>query len=456
MLLITSGECLRIRDGLIWERSPRLEPEIGETVHQLGQAEIHPGLWDHHLHLLHWARLSQVLDLTECSSREELLQRVREWPGPFVCGQGWNEARWSDARWPSAEELGPRPVFLTRSDLHCALVNRASLDLVGLQAGQPIEGGKVQDNAVFDKAMLAFQHHLPQADRASLERVVSQLHAWGIVGVVDQRIFEERELHQALPLYRGLPLRIHCNLAPEDLPAAQELGLWHGFGDDWLRLGHVKFFSDGSLGARTARFIEPYQGEQQRGLWLTPPELLREGFARAHQAGFPISVHAIGDEAVLAVIEALEAVGCHPSDRIEHLQYLHPEWAQRLARLGVTASMQPVHMLDDRVTSETYVGSRSCHYYRLQTLLRAGVKLVFGSDAPVASANPWLGMQAAVERGGWYPQEGITLAQARSAYGSLWSEPNWADLVVLEDGQVRQTWVGGRLCYDSKKNAQMA
>lgn len=449
------------------EAAPGL-PVGQDSVIDLEGARVVPGLWDTHTHLLMYGESLQQLDLRSCRSRSELLRAVREWPGEWVHGGNWNEGAWDDPGWPTLSELedasGGRPLYLARSDLHSALVNSAAMQLAGVSEGE-VSGGRVADGAAYDLALLPFQAILPRVEPASaLRAAVARLHAYGIVGVVDQRIKDYPELHRVLPLYRQEKprLRIHCNLPQHSLPEIEALGLTFGFGDDWVRLGHVKFFADGSLGSRTARMLEPYAGTSERGLWVTPEHELRRDFAHAHSRGFPVSIHAIGDEAVDRVLRVFEEVGTHPLDRIEHVQYCRPEWASRMARLGIVASMQPLHLVDDRPTSELLVGERSRDYYRLNTLQQAGVRLNFGSDAPVALPDPWLGIQAASERRlgsdpPWYPEECISPEAALEAYtrpslgwqkvGAL--EPGfYADFVALQDGKVRVTVVGGEVVYE--------
>jgi len=223
----------------------------------------------------------------------------------------------------------------------------------------------------------------------------------------------------------------------------------------------VKFFSDGSLGSRTARMRAPYLGyPDERGLWLTEPQELAAGLERARAHGFPVSVHAIGDEAVSLV------AGLNP-ERIEHVQILAPE---DLPRIRAVASMQPVHLLDDRLQSEQLLGQRSSGYYRLRSLHAQGTRLSFGSDAPVASPDPWLGIHAACLRRlrgqeAWYPGECLDRLTALRAYtdGMGWEGHHSleigsvADFCVLDrdpltcpwpsEIQVLRTVVAGQTTY---------
>lgn len=411
-----------------------LSARTGEEVHDCGGAYLLPGLWDSHLHLLLLARALGQIDLSDCRNQDEFLERVARAEGDWIEGHGWNQSHWDNPALPGLEELdratGGRPCWLTRADLHSALANTEALKRAGISDQTPDPpGGRFERDEdgrltglLADRAQLLVERVLALPEGERLERLLrqaaAQLNGWGIVGVCDQRLKDLDDGPLAFSTYARLrlPLRIHCNRgAHEDLsqgPRFQE-------GDDWLRCGHVKFFSDGSLGSRTARMLEPFVGGDERGLWLTPPVELREGFARAHSQGFPVSVHAIGDEAVREVLRLLPG---HPLDRVEHLQIIHPEDLGTFHRQSPVASMQPVHLLDDRVQADQLLGERARGYYRLASLHARGVRLSFGSDAPVASADPWLGLQAAClrRRSGreepWFPDECLDRRVALQAY----------------------------------------
>ena len=474
-------DSLRIREEELQETGVRLRPLDGEFELDAEGCLALPGFWDTHVHTLFWARMLKQLDLTGVRSREALLRAVREYAqsgkSEWVAGGGWSEALWEDTRWPTFDELDEAaqglPLFLSRSDLHSALVNREALKRAGLNEHSPDPpGGRISDGAVYDLAMWPFEKLLPMLEGLALERAVAEaigmLHAWGITGIVDQRIKDAPDLQESMQVFQRVKprLRIHVNLAEQHLPMLEELALPFGWGDRWMRLGHVKFFSDGSLGSRTAKMREPYIGTANTGLWLTTPDELRRKFAWTHRLGYPVCVHAIGDEAVDTVLGIFEEVGTHPLDRIEHVQYLDKPWAHRIAKLGVTASVQPTHLLDDRRTSEDLVGERSRDYYRLNSLQDAGARLAFGSDAPVATPDPWLAIRAATKRQRaseppWYPEECIDWDSAVRAYtedaaASLgWNQTGrldpgcWADLILVRDETVQLTMIGGEVVYQA-------
>jgi predicted amidohydrolase YtcJ len=303
--------------------------------------------------------------------------------------------------------------------------------------------------------------------------------------------------YQRLRRRGRLDLRVHCNVAAHQLSDLAALGLQAGFGDDRLRLGHVKVFADGSLGSRTAWMLAPFAkqpGEPDNlGVCVTPPDQMAAEFRRAAEIGFPISVHAIGDRANRVVLEIFEemATSAPPPPmphRIEHVQTIAPEDLPRLAALGLTASVQPLHAPDDRAIADRLLGPRGRTTYGFRSLLASGARLAFGSDAPVADPNPFLGIHAALyrrhvgEADPWYPEEIVTLEQALHAYTLAAAEAGgWArtigsispgkrgDLIVLDrdlfalatageadalaSAQIVMTLFDGRIVYEAGADA---
>jgi len=281
---------------------------------------------------------------------------------------------------------------------------------------------------------------LPESQAAAhLQAVAQELHALGIVSAHDQRMKDHSEegpqafrLYQRLAARGELPLRISCNQEAAHLDELIALGLQSGFGDEWVRLGHVKLFADGSLGARTAWMLEPYEVDpHNRGMFLTSPQEMTAVIQQAHRHGIAISIHAIGDRANRTVLDIFAEVLAAGSDtppliphRIEHVQTIQPEDQPRLAQLGITASMQPLHCTDDIPNTDKLWGPRGRNTYPFRHLLEMGTNLAFGSDAPVASPNPWWGIHAAVTRqrrdgspaGGWHPEQRLRVEEAVRAY----------------------------------------
>jgi hypothetical protein len=232
-----------------------------------------------------------------------------------------------------------------------------------------------------------------------------------------------------------LRLRVLKNLPIEDLDHAVALGIHTGFGDDWLRIGSLKVFADGALGPHTAAMLAPFEDDPNNlGMLLVDNEELFELGQKAVENGLSLAVHAIGDRANHEVLRAFEQLRGYETQqeipfnlrhRIEHVQLIHPDDAPKLAKLGIIASMQPIHATSDMKMADTYWGTRASNAYAWQTQLQHGAKLSFGSDAPVESPNPFWGLHSAVTRQradgspgsqGWYPKQRLTIQEALQAY----------------------------------------
>ena len=451
------------------------------------------GLWDAHIHLFEMAMARRQVCLTGCRCREDLLEKIRAaaranpGTGPLL-GWGWTSSDWSDRRLPDRHEIdralgSERPALFLRSDLHSGLASTSALRRAGYLDPPPeIEGGMVEVGAdglasglVLEMALgplrASFAPPGKEEVRQALAETLAWLHSLGITAICDQRLKDHSEgplCRQALAVLEGegrLATRVVSNLAFPELEGP--LPVLTG---EFLRLGHVKLFADGSLGSLTARMFEPYQGQPaNRGIWLTEPRGLRQEFALVSSRGLPLSVHAIGDEAVRFCLDLLAGLPRRRGGalhRMEHAQTIAEEDLGRLARLGVVASMQPTHLLDDLELAEAALGTRTRLLYRFRSLLEAGTTLAFGSDAPVADPNPFLGLHAAVhrqrpermERGAWNPAERISLEEALRAYtygpalacglgdrvGRL-APGMWADLVVPDGDLFAMAREGERL-----------
>jgi predicted amidohydrolase YtcJ len=239
------------------------------------------------------------------------------------------------------------------------------------------------------------------------------------------------------------------HLPHSGLDAALALGLESGVGDDAFRVGGIKLFADGALGSRTAALLEPYEGTADRGMELIAPRELAGTVRRALEGGLALAIHAIGDRALRNTLDAFDAAGGAlgrprlPS-RIEHLQLVDPADAPRLARLGVAASMQPVHCTSDLVMADRAWGSRCENAYPWRRMLASGAALAFGSDAPVEAPGTAAGLFAAITRcradgspaGGWRPAERLSLDEALSCYTSAPARlaGSWPRLGTLRPG----------------------
>ena len=413
---------------------------------------ILPGLTDAHLHLKHYALSLQKIDC-ETDTKDECLRRVEERlktarPGEWILGHGWNQNVWG--LWPTAAELDAvapdNPVYLTAKSLHAAWANTTALRLANItsQTSDP-QNGQVQRDAkgnatgiLLETAMELVGDKIPEpgigeiAD--AMEKAQAILWKMGLTGVHD---FDRRDSFMALQQlhkHGRLKLRVLKNIPVELLDQAYELGLSAGFGDDWLRIGSVKVFMDGALGPHTAAMFQPYIGEEDnRGILNMDGEELFEHGRKAAQVGLALTVHAIGDRANHEVLNAYEQMRNYESEnhlpafrhRIEHVQVIHPDDAARLGKMNIIASMQPIHATSDMLMADAFWGERSRLAYAMRTQLDHGARLALGSDAPVESPNPFLGLYAAVTRRradgspsveGWYPEQKLTMAEAWEGY----------------------------------------
>lgn len=416
---------------------------------------ILPGLTDAHIHIKHYALGLAKIDC-ETKTKEECLHRVAERvknskPGEWILGHGWNQNEWSaGGEWPSSADLDAiapdNPVYLTAKSLHAAWANTSALNLARIanDTPNPKDGAIQRDGKgratgiLLETAMQLVGDVVPENTMRDIEQAIESaqpiLWKMGITGIHD---FDRRDSFMALQSLRAqgkLKLRVNKNIPVESVNEANKLGLRSGFGDEWLWLGSVKVFMDGALGPHTAAMFQPYEDEPgNRGILNMDGEELFEYSRKAADVGLGMTVHAIGDKANHEVLNAFEQLRKYEKEnnlphlrhRIEHVQVLHADDAPRLAQLNVIASMQPIHATSDMLAADRFWGARSKLAYAWRTQLDHGAVLAFGSDAPVESPNPFLGLHAAVTRRradgspsaeGWYPEQKISLTEALSAY----------------------------------------
>ncbi|HOG48748.1 MAG TPA: amidohydrolase, partial [Anaerolineae bacterium] len=416
-----------------------------------GHAAV-PGLTDAHLHLVMYGLSLQQVDLRATRSLSEALERVRARaatarPGEWLTGRGWDRNLWSPPDFPTRRALDSvapaNLVALSSKDEHALWVNSAALRALGVGAATADpEGGRIVRDAgtgeptgiLLERAANEAWGHIPAPGPQEMRRAVlaaaERALSLGLTGVHDCEGGAELAAFMGLWREGALPLRVYAHLAREGLDAAVALGLRSGFGDEWLRVGHLKLFADGSLGSRTADMLEPYEGDPgNRGVTVVDAAALREILERAVRAGIAPATHAIGDRAVRRVLDVYAQTrhlwapqGLRP--RIEHVQLLAPADVPRLGELGVVASMQPIHATSDIDMAEAYWGARSAGAYAWRSLLDAGTVLAFGSDCPVETLDPLAGIHAAATRqrpdgtppGGWRAEQGLGVDDAVRAY----------------------------------------
>ena len=468
----------------------------------LGGRLVLPGLTDAHFHYYDWALGLRRLALAEATSladlRERLAQRASETPpGQWILGQGWNETRWPEPRQPHRADLDDaapdHPVILWRNDMHLAVVNSRALREAGITGDtpNPPEGVIDRDEAgqptgILRELAINLVRDVipPPTEEETIEAMrdgFAVLHRLGLTGVHGYRIMGGADgppafrAYQRLQVAGELTLRMWMLIPGERLDEAIGLGVRTGFGSDYLRVGHVKLFSDGGQGARTAWMLEPYEDTGDCGMPLTPMKEIAEAIARADRAGLAVAIHAIGDRAnreLITIFENLpqvqnlrEVAPPAAPHRIEHVQMIRPEDVARLGQLNVVASVQPIHAPDDIPMIEKSVGPRGRFAYPFRDMLDAGVTLAFGSDCPVANPNPMFGIHAAVTRrqrdgvpqGGWYPRQRLTVAEAVWSYtmGAALVAGREADLGSITPGKLADLVVLDRDILALERTAPM-
>jgi predicted amidohydrolase YtcJ len=476
-----------------------------------------PGFYDSHAHVLSGGQLLGQVNLKDCKDEAEfgaLLRKFdRELPRDrWLLGGNWDHDRAFAGKLPTAaivdKYVPDRPVFIHRYDGHMSLANTRALALAGVTAAtkDPAGGvvyrladGKTPSGVLKDNAMGLVGRVVPAAtDEEVLEAVRAALGEARRVGVTSIQDLDGSDAPTRRKLFRAYQQlaragKLTCRIDLRWPIAAQkeltDLGAEAELGGDFIRIGGVKGFLDGSLGSSTAKMYEPYEGDKENtGVYVTPREEMAKLVAAADAARLPVAVHAIGDRANAELLDifAAAAKANGPRDRrfrVEHVQHLRPEEFKRFKELDVIASLQPYHLIDDGRWAEGRIGTKRCTTsYANRSLLDAGARLAFGSDWPVAPLDPLPGLDAAVNRrtldgkhpGGWFPEQKITVKEAIEAYtlGSAYAgfaekdrgsitAGKLADLVVLDrdildekerdrvgETKVVLTVVGGKVVFE--------
>lgn len=443
---------VRIGRGVITEIGAGLNRD-GAEVHEAGGALAIPGLWDAHVHFAQWAAMSRRVDVAETAGPEGVVARVVDHldreptePGMVVQGFGWRVAGWD--RLPTTAELdaavGDRPVILISGDCHAGWLSTAAYRALG----EPVRPGHLDEEDWFPiYSRLSDLHEDDRAVRASVEKAMRDAAAQGIVGIDDME-FEDGRTAWPQRVAEGLDLlQVRPCVYPEGLERAIAAGVRTGDRLDesgLVRMGPLKVISDGSLNTRTAWCCEPFVTDvalaEPHGKNNVDRAELTALLTRAHEHGITSAVHAIGDAALVAAVEAFAASGARGS--IEHAQLVRADAVAQMAELGLVASVQPAHLLDDRESTEALWPDRLDRCFALRSMREAGVALRLGSDAPVAPLDPWLAMAAAVhrsadERPPWAPEQALTPQEAllASTKGPIAVGAD-GDLVLLEESPV--------------------
>ncbi|MGB7653869.1 MAG: amidohydrolase [Novosphingobium sp.] len=500
------------RIKLVLHRSDK-KPKTSFRIDGKGRF-VMPGLIDSHSHVMSVGIAAMTLDLSTTHSLTEALAAIGTYAKahpdrPWILGRGWNQELWPEKRFPTAAELdavvGDRPVWLERVDGHAGWANSRAMALAGVAATtkdpsggrlERLAGGK--PSGVFvDNAQELVAKAVPAPRPEDLDYAFSLAQqiflSYGVTATADMGTsIQEWQAFRRAGDTGALKIRIMSyGGGIENMALIGGPGPSPWLYEDKLRLNGVKLYMDGALGSRGASLKLPYtDAPTVRGLRITSDTQLRNLMSRAALDHFQIAVHAIGDEANASLLSAIEELaptyGGDRRWRIEHAQIVDPADIARFGRNGIIASMQPVHQTSDRLMAEARLGpNRLSGAYAWHSILAAGGKLAFGSDAPVELPDPFAGLAAAISRvgpdgqplGGWQPQERVSREVALAAYTSWGAYAGFADgrfgrLVVGERAdflfvdrdvmlaspadvaatKVLQVFVAGRLMWDSAKD----
>jgi predicted amidohydrolase YtcJ len=510
------AEAVAVRDGKVLAvgtaaELKKLSPSGAKLV-ELGGSLVLPGFIDSHTHFLAGGFALKSIQLREAKSREEFVARIaakaRELgSGRWIVNGDWDHQQFSPVELPRRDWIDAvtpgNPVCVNRLDGHMVLVNSLALKMAGVTRDTPVPpGGEIgKDPAtgeltgiLKDTAMDLVYAAIPEPSfedkLEAAEAAVRHAAANGVTSVHEMADASSFEVFQEMARRGRLATRVHVYIPITEVETLARLKMRPPFGHPYLKLAGLKGFMDGSLGSATAAFFEPYTDDPgTSGLLhgqMFPEGIMEERILAADRAGLQLAIHAIGDRAVSLLLDMYEkaAAANGPRDRrwrVEHAQHLRPADVARFGRLGLVASVQPYHAVDDGRWAERKIGpERVKTTYAFESLRRAGAVLAFGSDWTVAPMSPLLGIYAAVTRrtldgknpGGWVPEEKVSVDEAVRAYtvNGAWAEfaetskgtiaaGRLADLVVLdrdifalppEDivrARVRMTILDGRIIY---------
>ncbi|MGI5838347.1 MAG: amidohydrolase [bacterium] len=516
------GEGVAVRGNRILAVGSNLDMKeyTGHTTQiiDLAGKTLLPGFSDNHLHMLGYGLSLRQVDVSHVDSLDEIVARVKAKAetlssGRWVTGRGWDQNLFREKRYPSRQDLDfaapDNPVALYRVCGHLLVANSRALELAGITKDTPDPaGGRIDRDPSTGEptgilretsAMQLVARIIPEptfADRqAALRQSVMQAAACGITSITTDDVVNAGGLTQCVDLYRGLwesdgpAVRAYLLISSNTLDELIERGWKTGTGDERVKIGPLKIFQDGSLGARTAALLEPYSDDAgNSGVLYQSQEEINRLVSRAQAAGMQIGAHAIGDAAVASTLTALgKASLAHPRNdsrhRIIHYQILNPEILSATRRLGVIADIQPKFVTTDGQWLENRIGPErlktACAW---KTIIDNGIMAVAGSDCPVEPFDPLLGLHAAVTRrvegtpegSSLLPEQKLPAAEAlklftiNGAYGSFEEDSKGsirpgklADFVVLDqdptaipgenirDTQIAMTIVDGQIKYSA-------
>lgn len=467
-----------------------------------------PGFIDTHVHFIFGGSGLASVQLRDAATPDDFSSRIGEFaktiaPGEWIMQGNWDHTLWGGdlPRRDWIDEVTPNnPVWIYRLDGHMALANSMALQLAGVDADTAdMDGGTVvryedgrPTGLLKDNALLLVEDAIPAAAVEKLDReaaaAMKYVAANGVTSVHDMADWDSLATYRRAEKNGDLITRIYSAVPLRSWERLRDEIEQHGTGSQWLRIGGLKGFMDGSLGSHTAAMLEPFtDAPDDKGFLINELDDMRDWVEGADAAGLHVMVHAIGDSAIRDLLDIyLDAVDANGERdrrfRMEHAQHIAPQDIERFAVQGVIASMQPYHAIDDGRWAETVIGpERAKTTYAFRSLIDSGARISFGSDWSVAPATPIEGIYAAATRqtidganpDGWIPEQRITVEQALHAYTAVGAYASFeedikgmlkpgmlADFVLLDrdltaipaesirDTQILKTVVGGVVVYD--------
>ena len=455
-----------IEGEMISQIVPSGTAEVGDhEVIDLEERVVTPGLWDEHVHFTLWAQHRRRVSLVGASSAQETAtlmgtavaaNAANPSPDPIVVGAGYRDGLWRDQKTTALldEATGDTPVILISVDVHSAWVNTATLRHFGISGHD--EDGVITEREWFDLARRANDFDNATLDEWAMD-AAKHAASRGVVGIVDleMRYNAPDWIRRSESAGGRYPLRVEAGVYPDDLDRAIAEGLRSGQQlAPGISVGPFKIITDGSLNTRTAHCVEPYLtvSPPEYGAMNFPPADIAAILTKAQEAGFWLAVHAIGDEANRIILDIFQEHGLR--GRIEHAQLVREEDFPRFSELGIAASVQPEHAVDDRDVTDVYWADRSARAFALRRLVDSGATLALGSDAPVSPLDPWVSIAAAVTRtrdgrDPWHHEQALTVEEAlRFSYRSTLEVSQPADIAVLD---ADPAWLMDAFGYDMAK-----
>lgn len=496
---IKTAFCVKDGKFLAVGTEEELEDIPAKEVIDLKRKCVLPGFIDCHQHALEYAKTKAEVDLRDCNTKEELLDKLRQWaekakPGEWIKGSGFDHEKFPDKAFPTAAELDEvssvNPIIISRYCVHFHVANSLAMEMAGI-TDHP--DGLLQESTV-TPVMDLVPDLLPtdKEKEEAMEKAIAEMNSYGITGmhVTEATISEIKEylnVYQDLEAQGRLNARIY--FCPDDYP---KFRMKTGFGNEKIRYGFYKMFVDGSLGPRTAALTEEYSDMPGNyGVMTNSLEQVEEKMQKAYNMGLQIGIHAIGDKGIETAVTAMEK--CYRENPQENVRFrlihgmcMRPDLIQRIKKLPIIIDIQPSFTSNNNIWwSEDRLGSERVKYaYPWKTLINEGIILTGSSDTPVENFSPLLGIYSVVCRqdrkgkpeGGWMPNERVSVYEAvcmytkNAAYASY--EENikgtietgkLADYVILEkdpfevtglelkDIKVLETCLGGKTVYKSEK-----